>query len=358
MKREDIVKEIISETTRSVPQIKNYRTGGVFRLFIEVVASFLEKIYLELEQLLPNRFLQTARGKYLDLKAEELGLVRNVATKTRGYIIFSREDASRNLTIPAGKIIATKSNSQGKVYRYKVLEDTIILENETIKSVLVEAEEVGKVYNVIAEQITEIITPISGLDNITNSSNWISYVGKDEESDESLRSRCLALWKGLSGANKDAYISWAKEITGVESVKVLSTARGLGTVDIIFTGANNIQPNTELIEQVQNIINMRKPIATDSLVKAPSEVSINLNIQVILYPNILLSKELIEEKIRAYFVILGIGKDFEPSALNSILFNIEGIKAINITTKSVKITDLQIARLGTIHIELKNSVEN
>jgi len=359
MKREDIVKEIISETTRSIPQIANYRTGGVFHLFIEVVASFLEKIYCELERSSPNRFLQTATGKYLDLKAEELGLTRNPAIKTRGYIVFSRADTSRNITINKDKILATRINSQGKVYRYKVLEDTVILESETTRSVLVEAEEVGKAYNALANQITEIITPISGVDTITNSSNWIVQIGQDIEPDNSLRLRCLALWKGLSGANKDAYISWAKEIVGVESVKVLATARGLGTVDIIFTGANNIQPNAELIEKVQNIIDMRKPIATDTLVKAPSEVVINTSVKVIMHPNIKLNRQKIEEAIQRYFATLGIGSDIEPSALSSVLFTIEGVKSCEILApNSTRITDLQIARLGSISINLQSSIES
>ena len=356
--KQDIVKEIIDETTRSVPQITNYRTGGVFRLFIEVVASFIEKFYDEMERSSPNRFLQTAQDKYLDLKAGELSLKRLPATKTRGYILVSRENADNTVTINKDKIVATKVNSQGKVLRYKVIADVVFQENENTRSVLVEAEDIGSQYNVVGGQISEIITPIQGIDAITNNSSWIAELGRDIESDESLRVRCMALWAGLSGANKNAYISWAKSIEGIGDVRVISTARGLGTVDVICVGTDNIQPNEELLEKVRSAIDEKKPIATNMEVKAPAEVLINLNITVVMNPSIELNRQLIEEALQLHFATLGIGIDFEPSALASTIFEVSGVKSAVINTpQSTKITELQIARLGTVTIELSSSKE-
>ncbi|MGL4677177.1 MAG: baseplate J/gp47 family protein [Brevinema sp.] len=349
--REKIVEEIIQETARSIPQISNYRSGGVFYTFIQVVASFLEKIYQELEQLLPNRFLMTAKGKWLDLKAEELSLYRYPASKTRGYVIFSRLDSSRAMTIAKDKIIATKRG-----LRYKVVADVVLQEDESARSVLVEAEEVGSKYNVI--DTTELITPISGIDSISTSSGWIAEVGKDTETDKNLRSRCLALWQGLSGANKGAYIAWCKIVEGVGDVRIISTARGLGTVDVVFVGVDDTQPNKELIEKVKKLIDEKKPIATNVEVKAPSEVIIDTNITVKVLPNYELTQELIKDKVSMYFTTLGIGSDFEPSALVGCIFGIEGVKSVMVNSPtSQRISELQIARCGEIALELSNAVE-
>ena len=356
--QEEISQEIIKKTSTAIPQITNYRTGGVFRTFIEVVASFLEKFYKELDELLPNRFLQTATGEYLDLKAEELSLTRLPATKTRGYVLVSRGSTNSAVTIPKDKIIATKPNSRGVMLRYKVVGDVVLQENEITRSVLVEAEKEGALYNVVGGQITELITPIVGINTLTNNSSWIVGMGRDIESDASLRSRCMALWAGLSGANKNAYISWAKSVEGIGDVRVISTARGLGTVDVICIGKDNVQANAELLEKVKNVLDERKPISTNVEVKAPIEVFLSINLTVAMNPTIDLNRQVIEEAIQRYFSTLGIGMDFEPSALASMVFEVRGVKSAVINTPiSTKITELQIARLGTIALELKSSLE-
>lgn len=96
---------------------------------------------------------------------------------------------------------------------------------------------------------------------------------------------------------------------------MISTALGIGTVDVICVGVNNTQPNEELIEKVNHVIEEKKPIATNVLVKAPTEVSIATNLTVSMNPNTELNRQAIEEAVQRYFATLGIGTDFEPSAL-------------------------------------------
>lgn len=354
--RQEIADEIIKESKKEIPMLTNYRTGGVFYTFIQVVASFLEKLYSELEQMLPNRFLTTAQGEWLDKKAEELSLKRYPAEKTRGYVIFSRGSSNQAITIAKDKIIASKPNSQGKLFRYKVQSDVILQEGVSAVGVLVEAEEDGAQYNLVGSQITEIITPVTGIDRIYNPTDWIVKAGKDPETDESLRNRCLSLWQGLGGANKQAYASWAKQIPEVEDVRIISTARGLGTVDIIFTKTNNELPDEDLINKVQEIINERKPIATDVLVKAPRLVPVDITADIILLPDFDLTKDKIENIVRIYFAKMKIGDDFEPSALSGFLFgNLEGIKSVVLDNQTTVISELQIASVGRININISIS---
>lgn len=353
-KREDIVKDIMQQTSQHIPQITNYRSGGIFRSFIEVVAMFLEKIYMELESTLPNRFLLKATGKYLDLKAEELNLTRILPKKTRGYVIFSRKDISNQVIIPKGKIVATKNQE----FRYKVVEENILPKGQNVCSVLVEAENEGSEYNAGGEMITELLTPINGIDTIYNGYDWITLMGQNLESDESLRSRCISLWSGLSGANKETYVSWAQSVEGIGNVRVIPLSRGLGTIDVICLGTDNKQPNQELLNKVSDIIDSRKPLGTNILIKSPQEILIDINMSVILDPSVEISKESIKEVIEKYFNNLSIGIDVEPSALIGQVFLLEGVKSVEIhRPDSTVITELQIARLGNIFIELSNSQE-
>ncbi len=353
--REEIVEDIIKETTTNIPQITSYKTGGVFRLFVEVVASFLESIYTEMEELLPNRFVQTATSKWLDLKAEELSLYRYEASKTQGYVSFYREDSEKSVTIPKGKILASK---QG--LRFVVVEECVIPSGENSLSVLIEAEEVGTLYNVYSsDQITEFITPISGIDSVTNSNAWIVEVGKDEESDESLRLRCSSLWAGISGSNKEAYVNWAKSIEDIGDVQVVATPRGVGTVDVYCLGVDNAYPSEEMILKVQEYIDERKPISTSVMVFSALRTDIDLDLSVVTLPEYNVTEEQVQEIVEEFFKDMKMADDFESSALISYIFELEGIKSVTINTpQRTTISDGCVASLSNLTMNITTSTEN
>ena len=391
--RQEIAGEIFEQCKKEIPQVSHFKSGGVFRLFIEIIASFLEKLYQESESLLANRFLQTASGDYLTLKAKELGIeARFPAQKTQGYVVFSRKKPTEvkkikeltnstdttpddkkgaNITIDANKIIATKANTQGQVFRFKVLEEIILTETMPEIRVLVEAEEYGSAYNVPADTITEFVTHISGIEKVSNSETaWITQSGKDLESDDDLRVRCLSIWEGLSGANEGAYIAWAKSVSDIEEVKVMGTTSVvsdknsgessdkivedvLGDVTVICTSKGNKQPSDTMIKNVKEIIESKKPIATEVFVLAPKEKEIPLKITISTSTGTL-NNEIIKEQVTKYFSTQSIGQDFEPSALSAYLFTLPDIKSVVISEPptGVTISDYQIARLGETKLDI------
>lgn len=349
--REQILEEILADASRNVPQISHYAAGGVFRLFLEISASLLAKAYGLLDALQPNRFLQTAKGQYLDWKAEELGLGRRPAVRARGYVILGRGKASSNLSIPKGKIIASLPDAQGQELRYIVLEEVIIEEGRTEKAVLVEAEKEGVLYN--NPVFGKFVTPISGVDRISRLGSWLVQAGLDTESDDSLRGRCQSLWKGIGGANKDAYVFWAKSVKGVGGLTVLSAARGAGTVDVVCTAEGGMQPSPELLASVQEVIDLNKPIATDCLVRAPYEVYLDVGASLTFSPGYTPQKQPAEETVRRFFEGMSIGTDYEPSALLGALSALKGIKAVVLSDMSSRrISELQIARLGVLSVDV------
>lgn len=351
-----IAQEIVDETAKTIPAVTNYNTGGVFRLFIETVAAFIFHIYTALNNMLPNIFTQTASGSWLDSHAEQLGLSRIPAKAAEGLVIFSRNDTTGNITIAKDKVVSTKTDAQGRVFRYRVKETLVLEDGSTSISVPVLAENAGSAYNVLAGQITEIVTPIAGIDSVTNTSDWLTTIGLDVESDESLRARCLAKWEGLSGANASAYVAWARQVPGVENVLPISTARGLGTVDVVITGTGNIQPSETVIAEAQKIVDANKPIGTDVQVKAPREILINPVVNVTAESDAFADKAEIETLIINFFQNIPIGKDFEPSELIAVVFQAKNIKAVTaIGPGPVKITPTQIARIGTLSVEVLNA---
>lgn len=258
--------------------ITNLNIGGVFRTFIELFSQGLADLYDLLATVVPQGYVQSASGAWLDLKAADLGLTRLAARRTVGVARFYRSTSDGNVTIPAGVVVATKSSPQGDRLRYVVTQPVLLPEGQTSAPVAIEAERPGARYNVAPGLITELVTHVEGVHGVINDvpegqTTWINQEGSDQETDEALRTRCLLRWAELGrGATRDAYIAWAMAVPGVSDVAVDDRfPRGDGTVDVIIMGPSG-PPSAELIAAVQAYINARKPICSDVLVRGPDLV--------------------------------------------------------------------------------------
>jgi len=265
-------------------KVTNWRAGGVFQTLLEISSQGLADLYTLLRDLVGQNFVGSATGDWLDLKAAETETYRLLAEKAQGNVVFKREVTGSNVIIPEGAIVSTPVDSQGNSYRYFVIKQAVMDSVTAELAVLVEAEFAGAEYNVGAGQVTSIITYIAGIDSVNNLSDWLVTPGTDDEDDESLRLRSKNKWYQLSsGGTRESYINWAQEITGVMVVQVDDEhPRGQGSVDVIITSASGI-PSAELISQVQDHLNIKKPLCSNVLVVAPTPITVNWD--VMLYVN-------------------------------------------------------------------------
>lgn len=353
-------------------KITNLNIGGVFRTLLELAMQGLADLYTLLFDIVPKGYLMNATGKWLELKGEELGLFKKEDQKAEGYVIFGRSDASGNKMIPAGSIVKTDMTPSGEELRYFTTTDTIC--NSGILEVMVPviSEFTGVKYNVGEGIIKNIVTHVPGFDYVRNAASWLTKEGSDLEDDESFRQRCQLRWNELSyGGTKLAYESWAWAVPGVIDVLVSPLARGDGTVDVIILSTSGL-PTVELINSVQAIINERKPLCTNVLVKGPVAQTINISLTVDLKPDSVLDidvvSSIVQQYVNAYFgqgVIsginrLGIGKDLILLQLAAILKNIYAdIINVRFTLPAgdVVIESHKIAALGTLSITVTKVVE-
>ncbi|MGL4367642.1 MAG: baseplate J/gp47 family protein [Brevinemataceae bacterium] len=341
-----IYNEIKDEIQKQSHQNLDFRKGGIFRLILETIALFIAKIYKELDSLLPNVFCQTATDKWLDNHAANLGLSRIPCIKTRGIVTLFRREGEKALTIAPNRTFSTRVYGNGMNYQFFSIKEEVFPAGVLELDIEVEAESTGIEYNVSGNSITEIKTPISGVDRVRNPDNWIRVYGTDLETDEDLRLRCLGQWKGLNGANKTAYESWARSFSGINQVLVEGRP---GFVEIYILGVGNSIPDEKLISKVQEYIDLQRPIACDSRVKIPFVVDIDLKIDVFVDKSLTMQveqwKEIVGDKVDEFFELLLIGQDFESSALIAKIFELPGIKAVNIPyTDRAVIESHQIAK--------------
>lgn len=350
--------------------ISNFNVGSVVRTWTEAFSARLADVYLFAAEFYKNGFVDTATGFWLDRKAKEYGLTRQAAVTTRGNVSFYRNIAkSTNVTIPAGTIVKTLQDSNGIERRYTVDEETILASGETAVDVAVIAETSGEAYNVGSGSISVLATYITGIDGVTNESDWITITGTDTESDDDLRSRCILAWEELStGGTAAVYVSWALSVDGVASAFVDDTMpRGDGTIDVYIMGDSGI-PDPALIAAVQAVVDENRPITADALVLAPGTVSVDITLSVVPMSGYVASEvdADIRHRLDVYFsdvtddeesdiTPLGVGKDVVLSRIIAIVANTTGVYSVEVTDPSsdVEVDPSEFPAQGTVDITME-----
>jgi uncharacterized phage protein gp47/JayE len=331
--------------------IKLNLNKGIVRGMIEVWCWGLWQLYQFLALILKQAFPDTATGLWLRLHCKQVNVFALDATKTTGTVYFLREDTAGNMPIAAGKVIRTKPDGLGQVWRYITQEAVVIPAGAAEIAVIVEAEEYGAGSNATAGQICEIVTVIPGIDGVENREGWLIAEGSDAELDDALRERYVLAWQALSGCTKYAYQAWARSVTGVVAAKILDQhPRGQGTVDVVVQGTAGV-PTQGLIDAVHAKIfgtgndDELYPINDDVLVKGPTpvEVTIEAELEITFGDPAAIVAEA-ENRARALFVsspILGMdplggGQDATLDRLR-VPLKLPGVKRINFTQPALDV---------------------
>ncbi len=364
---ETLLKEFFDRFRAAGGKVTNLNPGGVLRTLAESSLAPVAEQYDLLEKVIPQGFAAYATGQWLDLKAQEVGLTRLEAKKTKGVVTVTRQDTSSPLLIPAGTVVKTEPGPDGESLRYFVTSDVVLPAGQAQGNLPVEAEFPGEKYNVGEGYITVLETYIPGVDELTNGANWITEEGTDTESDEELRQRYFLRWNELAMGGTDAsYISWAKSVAGVVDVAVNSQfPRGQGTVDVIITGPEGA-PSQELIQQVQDYIDQRRPNVANVLVKGPTTRTVDVA-AIIYLPNDkgdeVAARAAGEQAIQAYFGIgqvagidpRCIGDSFYLSRLTALLMAVPDVVNVTISSpaNNVIVQPDELTVLGTLTITVE-----
>lgn len=249
---------------------------GIARGFIELFAWGLWQLYNFLDRIHRQAIPRESTGDWLDVHAAQVDETRKPATKTHGKVLFLRGDVSGNVRIPAGRILRTKPDGTGTVYRYVTEALAVLPDGADSVAVSVVAEEYGQSSNAALGQICELVTPVEGVRGVTNGADWLTDEGADEESDASLQRRYELAWKAKAGVTRAAYEAAALSVPGVVDVYVADQhPRGEGTVDVVVQGSAGI-PTAKLLEAVKAALDNAIVINHDVKAKASAPVSVSV----------------------------------------------------------------------------------
>lgn len=360
-----ILADLVAEGKARMTRITNWATGAVVHSILAVAAKGLEQLYIALARAIDLAFVDTATGIYLDLIGALIGVTRQAAVAAQGTVTLSRSTGASELVIAAGKIVGTEADANGVARRFKTDDVATMGVGVLSIEVAVTAEDDGVAWNVGSGTITRVYSTVPGV-SVTNGEDWLTHEGDDEETDDDLRERIRVRWAAFSyGGTREAYESHAREVAGVDTVTVDALApRGEGTVDVILTStAPDGLPTSEVVDAVQLLVDERKPVDADVLVKAPTPVTVDIHVrlvQSIAGGDADTIEAAAEAAIEAMFLPntgayrFGVGQDVTHARIFATLIAIPYVDNVQVVEPATDtgIAPDELARLGTVTIEV------
>ena len=264
---------------------------------ISPAAYVAQALFMNLDQIQQQAFIQTAVGQWLDLLAPLGGISRGQASAAVALGVF-------NMAVPLGSRFSTINGSDS-------IDFTATSAVGSSNQYQLTADTPGSIGN----EYTGPILPITAIPGLTSAQiTQILVPGEDVETDDSLRARLLTALNDRSfGGNIASYRENILPIEGVGAVQIYPTWNGGGTVLCSILGSDYAPASPALVENVQNAIDPPPnqglgiglaPIGATVTITAPDAVEINVSATLTLQPGYLVGQVQsgIEAAISAYLL--------------------------------------------------------
>lgn len=206
--------------------------------------------------ILPNLFVKTASGEFLDILCEGIDLTRKPATKAQGVITFVKTSPESSVTIKQGTIVQSE-RINNTIYRLFVTEDTTIANGMPSAFVPVIAEHAGTAYNLSQGYYRILPEQVAGIARVENGKEWLTLPAGDKESDDELRERYRVQFSSVGKHHIDSvYKSMIAEVAGISVDRIYfkhDAPRGPGTANVYLL-LDSGQPSASFIQAVNKHI--------------------------------------------------------------------------------------------------------
>lgn len=338
-------------------KITDFSSSSVIGVILASIASAIDELNTAIQTAQSQAYLSTASDVNLDAKAADFGITRKQATYAQWTFVATKQTPSTQIiTIPAGSVITTVPSPNQDPITFTVNQDTQLPIGSTSVNINVTCQQAGTVGNIAPGTQLLWASAVPGIDGVQFNSTTGGIPAIDTESDDSLRARALAAFKGLSTGTVAFYQSQAESVVGVQSATVIPQNRGPGTVDIFLVATNNAIPSSTLISQVQSVIDASRPITDDAKCFAPTPIPINASLTITTlsgYDHAATAAQ-VQTNIVNYINNLGIGggtTGMLPAAqLVAIAMGTAGVQNATTTFTDMTFQPNQLPQVGTITV--------
>ena len=257
------------------------REGSMVQTAVAPGAWWLEGLYLILDQIQKNAYVETAEGQDLDLAVSNRDITRKAATPAVRQGTFL-DDNNDPVTIPVGS-------------RFKTIngEDSVVFVSGDLISAGV-YELTCETPGIIGNSYTGAILPITAINGLATATiGTIITVGAEEETDEALRLRYKQSFSATAfGGNIASYREAILAVSGVGAVQVYpNVANQGGNVRCCVIGDDLNPASAELRSELQTLICPPvgapsyngygvAPIGAKAVIVAPTETLVNISCDV------------------------------------------------------------------------------
>lgn len=208
------------------------------------------------ETVLPNFFVKTATGAWLDTLAWAVNVTRKPSTHAKGELLFTRAAAAGALEVPAGTRVQSAAIN-GHVYELQTIAPGLFRDGESQLSIAVRAMEPGSGYNLAPGYYAILPVPVPGIVQVVNLSGWLTQPGADPEPDEQLRLRVRNQFSAVNQYHTDAvYRAMIASFQGVRPDGVYfehGAPRGPGSANAFVLFDAGV-PAGEFLERINRYI--------------------------------------------------------------------------------------------------------
>ena len=270
-----ISKAIRTDLRRELPGTDAAIPGNVLYVLSKVKALAIYLVELRIIWIYKQLFASTADAQHLERHAYELGLGRNFASRSSGFVTLT---GAPNTVYPAE--IAFLHNGSRYLTSGESLSDMFGAVTMPVYSEVAGASQnrvSGEVLTLGDPALYPSLSPTAEVD--------VDGLGggADTEDDESLRARILDRKRRppQGGAVSD-YERFARDVTGVTKAWAFSFANGPGTIGVwfLFDGRVNGIPTLGDVAVVQEELDNLRMIRADAFAVAPiaSEIDIEITL--------------------------------------------------------------------------------
>lgn len=250
----DNLVQVMLDFLRTVQPDMDTKPGTVARdLFVDLPASEIAKLYVELKNVSNLQSIASATGADLDRLARNFGLVRKSGSVASGIAVFTLSTLDGTIFIPAGTRISARNgmsyqtladaqfdSSKANIYRANAIRMRTDLSlagitDEYALEVTVEATSFGSSGNIGKYGI--VSQAVAGVSNITNISSFSG--GSGTETDDQFRTRILAIFAGSNLGTALGYENAIKTDSRVIDVLTVEPGDTLMTRDGTQTTIND-----------------------------------------------------------------------------------------------------------------------
>lgn len=224
---------ILSRALSKIDNEIDKSEGSIMYTALAPACAELAQIYIEMDVILNNMFLDTAINDYLTGLCHQHGVLRKEAMKAHRKGEF-------NTSVQVGS-------------RFRLNDTTYsVIDSISDTFYVLECEQPGRIGNNYSGSMTPI-DYIEGLSVAVLSDVLVN--GTDEETDDELRKRMKEyIITPAQDGNAAQYKKWAMEFSGIGRAKIIPLWAGGNTVKIAITNSDNQPADSVLVEDFQNYI--------------------------------------------------------------------------------------------------------